>query len=231
MHRLVSLSLALSVAAAAPVALAAPENPFDLSPLPTVAGKIQRILPSAQGDAAALLLADHTQIVLSPSVAHSAGHNLKSGDLVQAQGLKTRDGRALRAFVLTGPHGAVGHDITAEARPDAPPPEPGMMAHGRIVLDLVGDDGLPCGVLLDDGTAVYVPRGAWQAWSARLQPGRIVAASGNGASGPFGRAIEASGLGAGDQPMAALDAADTPPPGAAAGSAAYDSLPEPGVAR
>ena len=79
-----------------------------------------------------------------------------------------------------------------------------MSAQGGVRYPRVGGKGEVNGVILSDGSIIWFKREALYRFGGLLQIGQRVAATGYGSENQFGRALEASALGAEGRPLQPL---------------------------
>ncbi|NVN41837.1 hypothetical protein, partial [Ameyamaea chiangmaiensis] len=210
---------------AAPSAAGATGAVFDLSPLPRVGGVVRRLVPSPTGEVMSILLTDNTQILVPRGLGPDVATHIVPGARISARGLVTADQHLMRAFSIDDAHGhPLQDDAEAVATRPPPPATPGLEFGGRYALTVFDRNGHPAGLILDDGTVVYLSAAEMARNAAWLRPGSPVVATGSGLDSPFGRTVEASAIGPSHDALAPVIRADVPLPGAAPGTAAYDLI-------
>jgi hypothetical protein len=173
------------------------------STAPIAQGLVTRYLMNPRGDVDGLLLDDGTQVKFPPHMSAELTATVKPGQTVTVQGF--RENRiSVKAFVIsTGNASVVEHEPTS-------PPIPPMIANaqltqisasGQVQRLLYGPRGDVNGVLLSDGSIVRFPPEAAYQLSALLQVGQTVSATGYGTQNQYGRALEATALGASGQAL------------------------------
>jgi len=174
---------------------AAPAPIYDPAQLPEVKGQVAQYSLTPRGLVTGLILADGTEVHVSPHVATQLVFAVKPGDAVTIHGLKARalpmvvarsiKNDATGAMVLVtapqhGRHGGTGAALEAE---------------GRVAAVLHEPRGEPNGVRLEDGTLVRMPPAEAKRLAELLSPGKTVVVRGQGYSGPLGRVIAAMQVG------------------------------------
>lgn len=212
-----------SPAPAAPVASGAASSTvsgsdcvFDVSVLPVLGGTVARLLPGTNGDVVGALLDNGAELVMPPGLAALA-RGLKPGAKLAVRGLWSASEHLIRAFALAGTP-----PLCAIPVPEMVTAAPPVSAQGVIERLLHDGDGAVNGALLKDGTVLRVPAAGVK--SSDLTPGRAVYASGAGYRTSWGLLVRVDILG--PSRAQAMRVSDEPPipPGAAAGSPAYDEL-------
>lgn len=190
---------------------------FDISMLPTVEGKISRLLPGTHGDVVGVIFADGNEVVMPPGLA-AQDHNLRIGAPLAVRGLVAPSLHLVRAFALAGQP-----VVCAAPMPEMVTASPPTSAQGVVERLLHDGDGAVAGALLTDGTVLRTP--AAGARSADLVPGKTVYADGKGYQTAYGKLVLVDILG--PSRAQAVHISDEPPVprGAAPGSPAYDELP------
>ncbi|MGO3518062.1 MAG: hypothetical protein ACTINM_06165 [Acetobacter cibinongensis] len=200
---------------------------YDLSGLPQFSGKVVQFLPSSHGGVLGLVLADGTQVLVSPEQGHTLAGLIKPGDTVSIRGIKARSLALIRAFGITSPRGRTMQDGFIALQQQSPEmiTGPDIVLHGEIWLPLYTLEGQIAGVVLKDHSVIHLaPREATrlQAW---LKPGQTLYAVGTGSNGELGTAIDARELGPTSGQLVSVTIGNAPPRGPAPGSAGYDVIP------
>ncbi|MFS8369091.1 hypothetical protein [Acetobacter indonesiensis] len=237
-----ALLLASSVAVAAPAAKQSSSTQYaahqtvteqqatgvyDLLGLPQFSGKVAQFLPSPHGSVTGLVLADGTQVLVSPEQGHTLAGLVKPGDTVSIRGIKGRTLPIIRAFGITSPRGRGMQDnfISMPQQSTEMISGPDIVLHGEVWLSLYNLDGQLTGAVLKDHSVVYLsPREAARV-ATMLKPGQPLYAVGTGSSGELGVAIDAREIGPSSNQLTGIAVGNGPPPGPAPGSAGYDIIP------
>lgn len=231
----------------APAAAALAQSLYDDSQLPQITGKVAQYDLTPRGDIDGLILADGTEIHMSPHLSAQIAAAVRPGDTVIAHGLKARALALFQAVSLSGRES--GRTVTDDGpgllagpppRPGRrpPPPQAGPEAtrSGTIRVVLHGPRGEANGLLLSDGTIVRLPPPVLLSMADTLRPGATIAAAGPELSNGLGTVLDARriGTGAGDlkaivpPPSGGRDA-ERPAPGSDAAPPAGDpGAPPPG---
>ena len=162
-----------------------------------LSGRIARFLVNPNGEVDGVLLADHTQVDFPPTLGASLTAKARAGDRLDIDGFRVGTLPLVRAASLGLPNGDKLVD-TPPAVPPAPPVPPALQpmdAQGRVTQALLGPMGEVNGVVLDSGPIVRVPPPA-AVDNPLLQPGARLSAKGFGVESPFGRAMQATAIGA-----------------------------------
>lgn len=209
-------SAANAAPAAANVAVTAPGCVFDISALPTMGGKVTRLLPGTNGDIAGALLQNGAEVVLPPGLA-AQDPSLRVGVMLNVRGLWSPSEHLIRAFALAG-----SPALCAEPMPEMVTAAPPVSAEGVVQRLLHDGDGAVNGALLADGTVIRVP--AAGARSADLALGKTIYVDGGGYRTAYGKLVRANIMG--PSRAQAVRVTDEPlvPRGAAPGSPAYDEI-------
>jgi hypothetical protein len=201
----------VAAAQAQPLAPAQPPAPGQADPIPPppppptassqrsvqLSGRIARFLINPNGDVDGVLLADHTQVDIPPTLGASLTAKARTGDRLDIEGFRVGTLPLVRAASLGLPNGDKLVD-TPPAVPPAPPAPPAlqpMEAQGRVTQALLGPMGEVNGVILDNGPIVRVPPPA-AVDNPLLQPGARLSAKGFGVESRFGKALQATAIGA-----------------------------------
>jgi len=217
----------------------APPAPLADAHRTQVTGTVARFLVNPNGDVDGVLLDDHTQVGMPPTMGAALAGKLHRGDRLTARGFRVGDLPLLQAESITA--GGMELSDTPPAAPPAPPAAPAlqpMEAHGLVQQPLYGPRGDVAGVLLDEGSILRVPPPAAVRAGALMQPHARIAVKGFGVNTPYGRSIQVTALGTtpgSEQPVAAppqpgpmAPRPPTPPqPGVALGGAPAPTPPVP----
>jgi hypothetical protein len=169
---------------------------------PIVSGSVSRFLINPHGEIDGLLLADRTIVKFPPHMAAELVAAVKVNDTVSVRGYR-EPGAAVKAFVIT-------NDGSQQQVTEHPPtPDIAKMPKhlrfaalsrlrvtGKVELQMRGKNGEVNGVLLEDGTVLRFPPHVAFDFAALLQPGQVIAAEGLGTENAYGRALEATAMGA-----------------------------------
>jgi hypothetical protein len=193
------------LAATASLALALPAfaqgaGPFDPNQLPAVSGKVASYTVTPRGDVDGFILADGTEVHLTPEHSTALVFAVKPGDTVTVHGLRTRNGAMVAAMSVT--NDATHTTIAVE------PPQRGhhwsgqaLDATGTIKEQLHDPRGTLNGVLLADGTQVRLPPRDAGRMADILAVGKSITVKGDGYQGPLGHMIAARSIGPDAQHM------------------------------
>lgn len=200
---------------------------YDLSALPQFSGAVAQFLPAPHGGVLGFVLADGTQVLLSPEQGHTVAGLIKPGDTVTIRGLKARKLPLIRAFGLASPRGRSMQDnfITAPQQSPEMISGPDIVLHGEVWMPLYDLNGQTSGAILKDHTVIHLAAREAARLSAWLKPGQTLYAVGTGTSGELGVAIDAREIGPSSTQMVGVAVGNAPAPGPAAGSAGYDIIP------
>ncbi|GAB3591812.1 hypothetical protein [Acetobacter peroxydans] len=217
--------------APAPVAPAATGNRvgtvYDLSVLPVFTGKVVQFLPSTHGGINGFILDDGTQVLVSAEQGHAFAGLVKPGDTVDIRGLKGQTLPILRAFLITSPRGRSMEDsvISMPNHSTEMLAGPDLVLHGPVWMPLYNMNGKLMGAVLKDHSVLYLTPPEATRFANLLKPGQTVYAVGSGSNGGLGTAIDVREIGPSLEALTPVAVNQPPPPGPAAGSAAYDIIP------
>jgi len=208
----VSLAIGAAVAQDVPIAPVAPGTPPP-PPVPLadatrteISGTIARFLVNPSGDVDGVLLSDHTQVGMPPGLGVALANKAKKGDRITATGFRVGSLPLLQAESITaGSLRLTDTPPAAPAVPPVPPPLQPMDAHGRVAQALYGPRGDINGALLDEGSIVRMPPPAAARAGELIRPHAPLSVKGFGVTTPYGRAIQATAVGAtpgSEQPVA-----------------------------
>lgn len=196
------LGAALMAAAAAVLigrTLAQTMATYDPNQLPAMHGTVALYSLTPRGDVDGVILADGTQVHMPPHLGARLVAAVKPGDAVTFHGLHAQALPLVQALSLSND---ATKQTVADAGPAAGAPAGRLpmgfqwqQADGRVREALYGPRGDLNGALLDDGTQVHLPPDQAAALATYLAPGRTLVARGYGATGPYGRSIDAAQLG------------------------------------
>lgn len=169
---------------------------------PLVSGTVTRFIINPHGEVDGLLFADGTLARFPAHMAPELTAALKPGDAASVRGFREY-GNNVKALIVT-------NEATKRAVIEHPP-APGyekmpkhlrfasltrLQASGKIERPLYDKKGEINGVMLDDGTVVRFAKQAASRYAAQLQVGQSLAVEGIGAQNDYGRALEATAIGA-----------------------------------
>ena len=199
---------------------------YDIAQMPALHGKVAQYDLTPRGDVDGLILQDGTEVHFPPDLGTQVVAAVRPGEAVTIHGLKARVLRLVQAMSVTGD--ASGKTVVDDGPPGpgrpppppglpGPPPPPGpgagprvrgqaMQAQGTIKMQLHGPRGDLNGALLADGTMVHFPPPEAQRLQASLQPGKVIAVSGQGVANTLGRSIAADLVGPSLDSLAPFDA-------------------------
>lgn len=168
----------------------------------SVDAKVERYLINPFGDIDALLLDNKTIARMPPHMSADLVAAVKPGDAVTIQG-RAQGPASLDAFSVTNTatkqvvvrRPKAWTEISMPARLRSMGLKE-LKVSGKVGTMLTGPHGEPNGVLLDDGTIVRIGPHEAYGFAALLKPGADFAAVGYGTENSFGRAIEATSVGA-----------------------------------
>ncbi|MCX2561299.1 hypothetical protein OQ252_07820 [Acetobacter farinalis] len=200
---------------------------YDLSGLPRFTGQVAQFLPSSHGSVIGLVLADGTQVFVSPDQGHTLAGSIKPGETVEIRGIKGRTLPIIRAFGITSPRGRSMQDtfIAMPRQSTEMIAGPDLVLHGEVWMPLYDLDGKLSGAVLKDHSVIYLAPSEAARLAAWLKPGQMLYAVGTGSSGDLGVAIDAREIGPAANQMVGVAVGNAPPPGPAPGSAGYDIIP------
>jgi hypothetical protein len=213
MNLIIALTLASVVAAM--ISPARTPLPPEVGATEQIAGTVSMYLLNPRGEMDGLLLTDGTQVKFPPHMSADLTSWVKPNEQITAQGVREVS-PVFTAFTITNANG----QSLNEARPVRPPP-PGdlrnvnlapMEAGGKIRVVLHAPRGEVEGAVLEDGTIVRIALHMSAQYSTLFQPGATISARGYGTRNEFGRALEATEIGANGQPLNAIYGAAPPPP-------------------
>lgn len=168
-----------------------------------IQGKIQRYLLNPHGEVDGLFLSDGTQVHFPPHLSADLTALVKPGDAVTVLGFRPFGAPVVKAFAITNPK--TGRSIEEREPAGIRPLKKrfdltAMKASGKIVALTYSPHGEINGAVLEDGTQIRVPPHG----DVRLEFGAPIHAEGFGTVSEFGRAFEATALGAREGAMVPL---------------------------
>ncbi len=171
-------------------------------------GQVTAYSITPRGDVDGLILDNGQQVHLPPHLSVALVFAVRPGDTVTVQGTKPKDGSMVDAVSVTNDKTGQKVERTPPGQADAA----SMQAEGPIKLQLYDPRGQLNGVMLADGTQIYLPPSAAEARAADLAPGHSLYVEGTGYAGPLGKSIAARELGADKASAATVDtpASSTP---------------------
>ncbi len=187
----------LGLSALAPMAMAQMHSPmggltsgeFDPAQLPEFKGKVAQYTLSPHGEVDGLILADGTEVQVSPHLSSALVFSIKPGDEVSIRGLRARAVPMVAAVTLTNvASGAVvggGGSPMGHHMMEGPKTE----VLGKVKLVLHTPRGDMNGALLEDGTSLRMPPRAAEKLKDLLKPGQTIVARGFGVTSPLGKAL------------------------------------------
>lgn len=178
-----------------------------------VDGTIVQYLINHHGEVDGLLLSNGTQVHFPPHMEKNLVAVAKPNDVVNVQGYRSIGGPVMDAYVITNTK--TGQSVTEQEptlldRPVLPPHLRDLSlverhTEGIVRILLYGPRGELNGAVLEDRTIVRVPPHAAYQVARLLQIGSSISAVGYGTENAYGRAIEATAIGASGSPMITLD--------------------------
>ncbi|CAI3940573.1 unnamed protein product [Commensalibacter papalotli (ex Botero et al. 2024)] len=200
---------------------------MDLSVLPAVKGSVKQYLPTPYGNLGGLLFNDGTQVMFSTMFGEAVKSFVRPGQEVTIRGLKARKLPLLQAFLIENKNGRKIEEDSPEAGfSPVPITGPDLFVQGQIAQLLHNLQGQVMGVVLKDGTVVYIRPSDIGKLGFELQPGVSLYVRGMGSSTSMGKALQARLIGQTQNHMIELLQINAPPFGAPAGSPAYDYIPQ-----
>jgi hypothetical protein len=203
MHRLRTALLAATLLAglatasdhlSAAESSAAPAKPavlFDPQQLPAFHGKVAQYTLTPRGGVDGFILDDGSQVQISPHLAPQIVFIAKPGDNVTIHGVKASSGSLILALSVANDAG--GPTLVAEQPHHRD--HKGVVAQGRIKLQLRNRRDEVDGVLLEDGTEIRLwPREA-ERIAPQLAPGQTIYARGFGRTTLLGHIVLARAIG------------------------------------
>ena len=181
-----------------------------------VEGTIAQYLMNPHGEVDGLLLSNGIQVHFPPHMEKSLVAVAKPQDVVRAEGYRSVEGPVMHAYVITNTttgQSIIEREPSLLDRPILPPHirDRSLVerhAEGVVRNLLYGPRGELNGAVLEDRTIVRVPPHATYHVARFLQIGQSISAVGYGTENAYGRAIEATALGASGSSMLSLDDPD-----------------------
>ncbi len=173
----------------APAAASGPaESPllFDPQQLPAFHGKVAQYSLTPRGGVDGLILADGTQVHVSPRLSTQLVFLVRPGDAVTVHGVRTeRGGLILALSVANDAGGKPLLDPRANREIHGAP----VVAQGRIKAQLYSRRDEVDGVLLEDGSQIRLWPGVAHQLAAELAPGQTIYARGFGRETLLGKVV------------------------------------------
>jgi hypothetical protein len=175
------------------IAFAQPKPTYDPAQLPAITGKVAQYLLGPRGDVDGLMLADGTEVHVSPGLSSELVFTVKPGDAITIHGLKAKAVPMVAAASITNDAsgvtiaGRMGHAMHGGGA--------SIEAQGVVKAALHEPHGEINGVLLEDGTVVRLPPPEARKLAAQLAIGQKLFARGTGVKSPLGEVIMASQIG------------------------------------
>ena len=164
---------------------------FDPQQLPTFHGKVAQYSLTPWGGVDGYILDDGSQVQIGHHLASQIAFVAKPGDSVTIHGVKASSGSLILAVSVVNDAG--GAPLIAEQRHHGR--EGGMVAQGRIKMQLRNHQDEVDGVLLEDGTEIRVWPGQAERIAAQLAPGQTIYARGFGKTTLLGTVVVARAIG------------------------------------
>jgi len=204
-HLIPIILMSFVVGAAISLAQPVPPTPATQPVPPTeqIAGTVSMYLLNPRGEVDGLLLADGSQVKFPPHMSADLTRSVKPNERITAQGVREVS-PVFTAFTITNSSG----QSLNEARPMQPPPPPDLQ--GVNLKPMQADEKIR--VVLDDGMIVRIAPHVSTQFSALLQTGATISAKGYGTENEFGRAFEATEVGAQGQTLTPIYGAALMPP-------------------
>ncbi|MDI2112792.1 hypothetical protein [Commensalibacter nepenthis] len=200
---------------------------MDLSVLPAIKGNVKQYLPTPYGNLGGLLLSDGTQIMFSTMFGEAVKTFVRPGQNVTIRGLKAKHLPLLQAFLIENEKGQKIQEDSPEAGfSPVPITGPDLFVQGQVAQLLHNLQGQVMGVVLKDGTVVYIRPSDIGKLGFGLQLGVSLYVRGMGSFTSMGKALQARLIGQTKDHMVELLQINAPPFGAPAGSPAYDYIPQ-----
>jgi hypothetical protein len=177
---------------------------------PAAQAKVVRLLTSPLGDLDGVLLDSGTIVTFPAHMSDQLAAAVKPGDVVVVKGYREAPSQ-IKGYVITNAAG--NQSVTTLPKPRGGIRMPKffrtlgmkeMNAEGEVRHLRFGKRGEPNGAILADGTIIRFKREALYRFAGLLQIGQRVSATGYGSENQFGRAFEATAIGAAGQPLQPL---------------------------
>lgn len=172
---------------------------------PAAQAKAVRLLINPFGEVDGLLLDGGMIVTFPPHMTEQLATAIKPGDTVIVKGYQESPSQ-IKGYVIT--NASSNQSVMTLPKPPAGLGMPkhlrgaglkDMSARGEVRHVRFGGRGEINGVILADGTIVRFPREASYRFASLFQIGQRIAATGYGTQNQFGRALEATALGADGQ--------------------------------
>ena len=164
---------------------------------PVAQGTVSRYLLNPNGEVDGLLLADGTQVNFPPHMSDELVATIKPGQSVSVQGIR-ESAASVSAFVISN-----GSSSVVEHEPVGPPaPPPGRQ--GTVQQLLYGPRGEVNGLVLSDSSIVRFPPQTMYQIGNLLHVGQPLSVAGYGTANQYGKALQATAIGARGQPLQTL---------------------------
>lgn len=205
-----TLALAIVLASAERVnAQLSPDTDF-LKGSPAAQGTIRQYLIDPRGEVQGLLLSDGAQVAFTSRLQRDVVATMKLGTPIRIEG------RRHRRFPLVEPDTMVNIDSGATIQVPSlleGPLSQGketlsvqqMRAEGAIDRLLYERSGRVSGLVLENGTQVWLPPDVNDSFRKTLRVGDRIVVEGNGTDNEYGRAMEPIAMGFQDAPLTPLD--------------------------
>lgn len=169
---------------------------------PAAQSAATRLLINPFGEVDGLLLDNGTIVTFPPHMGEQLAAAIKPGDRVIVKGYQESPSQ-IKGYVVT--NATSNHSVVTLPKPPAGTEIPKhlrgaglkeMKAQGEVRQLRFGGRGEINGVILADGTIIRFPREASYRFDGLFRIGQRIAAAGYGTQNQFGRALEATALGA-----------------------------------
>jgi hypothetical protein len=177
---------------------------------PSSQGTAVRVLINPFGEVDGLLLDTGTIVTFPAHMGDELASIVKPGSAVAVKGYPEAPSQ-IKGYVITNT--ATNQSVVTQPKPRSGVRMPkffrrmglkGINAQGEVRHVRLGGKGEVNGVILEDGTIVRFKREALYQFSGLFQIGQRIAVTGYGSENQFGRALEATALGAEGQPLRPL---------------------------
>lgn len=200
---------------------------LDLSVLPVIRGNVAQYLPTPYGNLGGLLLTDGTQVMFSTQFGEQVRAFVHPGQRMAIQGLKAYSLPFVQAFQFINQHGErIQEDSPDTDLSPVPVTGPDLSVNGTIRQMLYTLQGQVMGMVLTDGTVIYIRASDVKKLDFTLKPGVTVYVQGIGSINGLGKALQVRTIGQSERTAVELSRFNAPPAGAPAGSPLYDYIPE-----
>lgn len=164
---------------------------FDPQQLPAFHGKVARYSLTPRGGVDGFILEDGSQVQISQRLAPQIVFVAKPGDSITVHGVKASSGSLILALSVVNDAG--GPILVAEQPHHMG--HKGIVAQGRIKLQLRNRRDEVNGVLLEDGTEIRLWPKEAERLAPQLAPGQTIYARGFGRTTLLGRVVVARAIG------------------------------------